>query len=259
MPLTAEQQEQLRIEYIDLIGFYQKVKQIVITSERANKEQKLSVPAIVELRSAFDHVARAHAVLYQLPIAEEYEGDEFKYCHKNLDKAHGHLYRAAYDAYDVIAIALAEEIDEYLDSFSKNTLFVVIPDASAKIIRPFEEAKTLVTAEKCRKDVTCKAEEEEQFSQYEKAADQLVNVKDEILRHMASLAAYDAEQKQAQTQAQIQADRRHKTGTYLAIGGILISIVSIVIGVVLSSGPVGAKGQSSESNLTFKNMSSPKK
>lgn len=239
MPLTKEQIEKLHSDYKNLVDFYQKkVREVIIASERLNPGQKISIPAVVEVRSAFDHVARAHAVMYGL-ITEKELGlsgaDVYTYCDKNFDKAHGHLYRAAYDAYDVIAVSSCLEIDKLTNSFSSRALFTVIPDASEKIINPYELAKNLVTKEKLQKDVNNKAEEQEQFEQYEKATNTLKDVHDTIIAHMPALIKIDTEEA-----AEI-AERRRKEEADLAQNrksdlknnwGLAIGIIGIIIGII---------------------------
>lgn len=197
MSLTQENKDKLHIEYQKLIEFYhKKVKEVVLASERLDPEQRISIPAVIEIRSAFDHVARVHAVMYDCDVNNsltESGLSSYEYCSKNLDKAHGHLYRAAYDAYDVIAISLQQEIEKLINSISRETLFAVIPDAVIKIYNPYIEASKLVTQEKIYKDVTSRAEEEKQFIQYEEAANQLFDVKETILKFMPALIEYENE------------------------------------------------------------------
>lgn len=195
--LSQGEKEILLNDYQKLIEFYQKkVKEVVVASERQSHEQKISIPAVIEIRSAFDHIARVHAVMYCDGVNDnlaESGLSSFEYCTKNLDKAHGHLYRAAYDAYDVIAISLQKEIERLLNSISRETLFAVVPDAHNMIYIPYHEARKLVTQEKTYKDVTSRTEEEKQFKQYETATNQLLDVKETILKHMAALVEYDKE------------------------------------------------------------------
>lgn len=197
MSLTQQEKDKLHTEYLKLIEFYhKKVKEIVLASERGDPKQRISIPAVIEIRSAFDHVARSHAVMYDCGIngnLTESGLSSYEYCSKNLDKAHGHLYRAAYDAYDVTAIALQEEIEKLINSVSREALFAVIPDAVNKIYNPYHDARKLVTQEKIYKDVTSRAEEEKQFMQYEEATNQLLDVEKTVREYMPALIEYDKE------------------------------------------------------------------
>lgn len=176
------------------------------------------------MRSAFDHIARAHAVMSGL-VSEKELGlsgaDVFRYCEKNFDKAHGHLYRAAYDAYDVIAVSYAIKIEELQKNFSSRALFTVIPDASEKIINPYESAKDLVTQEKLQKDVNNKAEEQEQFEQYETATNTLKDVYDTLTTHMPALLRVDKEERKS--------ERKNNLGLAIGIIGTVLGIIGVVL------------------------------
>lgn len=225
MSLSTDEQARLLGEYKKLVDFYQKtVKEIVLTSERSNQDQKLSIPAIVEIRSAFDHIARSHAAMYGLTPEEDLKKltglSLYEYCRKNLDKAHGHLYRAAYDAYDVIAVALALKNGRLLDSVSNKALFAVIPNAHEKIMRPYSDAMAIVTKEKTKKDVISREEEQSQFDQYEKAVNMLKDINDSIIEKMPSLTAYDDED-----------GKKDKNNTRFTI---LVALLSILVTILLA-------------------------
>lgn len=221
-PLSDEERNRLQADYEALIEFYySKVKEIVISTERLNKKQELSGPSIVEIRSAFDHVARAHAVLYGIHSEELLEGTGltlYDYCRKNIDKAHGHLYRAAYDAYDVMAYDLSAEILEKLNQVSQEALYKIIPNAADLIKKPFKEANALVTAEKCKKDVVSKEEEESNFLQYEKAASTLADINDLIDEKIGFMFEYDRELKKG-----------HLINKYSLTFGVIGVLLAIII------------------------------
>jgi hypothetical protein len=111
--LFESDKSDLTLAYKDLIKFYFEVKELIATAEREEEQQRISISAISELRSAFDHVARAHSVLCNVVPQEviqkttNFNADD--YCRKNYSKAYAHLYRAGYDAYDCIAISLVDE------------------------------------------------------------------------------------------------------------------------------------------------------
>lgn len=219
MSLSPQQIEELEIDYKGLIDFHNKANEVVIASERLDKEQRLSGVAIIELRSAFTHVMRAHGIVYgvvdEKVITEKTNLNAFDYCKKNIDKAKGHLYRAAYDAYDIIAINLSEKISEYLDSFSPQTLYSVIPSAAEDIAKPFEKAKALITSAKLEKDIGT-LEIEKQFAEYETATFQLIDIVDELEDKMSELIKFDNDLKKK--------DRKH----------LVISVIGIAIGTILA-------------------------
>lgn len=220
-PLSKDERDCLQADYVALIEFYYtKVKEIVVSTERLNRKQELSGPSIVEIRSAFDHVARAHAVLFGLHTDELLEGTGltlYEYCRKNIDKAHGHLYRAAYDAYDVMAYDLSAEIQDKLGQVSQEALYKIIPNAADLIKKPFKQANSLVTAEKCKKDVVSKEEEETNFFQYEKAATSLADINDTIDDNIGLMLDYDRERRKESL--------LNKYGVVIGVVGVVLAII----------------------------------
>ena len=194
----AESVEHFSVEdYKNLIKFYFDIKELITAAEREDGEQRLSISAITEVRSAFDHIMRAHNVEYQLISEEEIKettglnsGD---YCRKNYEKAYAHLYRAGYDAYDCIAISMIDRINYLLKTVSRQALHAVIPNVTSSIIKPYKEAKDLFTKAKVQKDVESHDQEKKQFEEYEQANKQLFDIKSILEDHETQLIDYDKE------------------------------------------------------------------
>jgi len=226
LPLSQKEQDQIFEIYKELIGFYHnKAIKIVLAHERLSEDQKLCIPAIMELRSSFEHIMRVKALLYGYVdedyILENSKLSLFDYCIKNIDKAHGHLYRAAYDAYDGIAFKLAKDIQNLMKDISFEAAFHIIPDFNSKINKPYRVALDLVTQGKSKKDVGSKAEEEKEFYEYETAANTLQDIKDIINENMPQMTMYVRE---------IERNRFiNKWGLAVGIIGILIGIVGILL------------------------------
>lgn len=226
MSLSPKQLQELDADYKELIAFHNKANEVIIASERLDKEQRLSGVAIIELRSALTHIMRAHGIVYGVVdekiISEKTNIPAFDYCKKNIDKAKGHLYRAAYDAYDIIAINLSEKINEYLDSFSPQALYTVIPDAARNIAKPFKKAQALITVGKLEKDIGT-LEIEKQFAEYETATFQLIDIVDELEDKMAELIEFDNDLKKK--------DKKHIA---IAVIGIAIGTILALIGITIA-------------------------
>lgn len=184
-------------DYKQLIAFYFRIKKLVAAAEREDLEQRISISAINELRSAFDHVMRTQGLIYgiveQANIRQESGLEPSEYCKMNLDKAYGHLYRAGYDAYDTISIRLIDEIENMLKRISRRTLHSVMKDATSRIAKPYLEAKSLFVEAKIRKDVESRDQEERQFRIYEDANLALCSIRDLILEDMDELVRYQNE------------------------------------------------------------------
>lgn len=216
-------------EYRGFIEFYHNTaKPAVIAAEQYDPEGRLAITAVVELRSAFDHMMRVNAarhkvlpegMLSSIPSISEY-------CKKNLDKAFGHLYRAAYDSYDIIAFALQMKIEGMLDEISYATLYTIIPNATALVKRPVNEAKHLVCEGKAQKDVESKEKEEKQFAKYEQALDKLKQVKEVLDEHMDELIECEKEKEKGKH------DNRRRFILSIIIA-VIIAVVAVAVGYVL--------------------------
>lgn len=232
MSLSSEQERKLHNKYLELLRFYQgSVKSIVLAAERVDREQRLSGSSIIEIRSAFEHISRAHAALYGFGDDEVKDSglSHHDYCGMNLNKAHGHLYRAAYDAYDAIGIAITEIVRDNLDSISKVTLYSVIPEATEIIIVPYEIANQLITEEKKKKDVVSKEIEEKIFLEYEKAILGLIEVKKFLEVRMSALIAFDTELQEKEKIKKEENSKREELERKKDRRNRLLTVVGIVI------------------------------
>lgn len=230
---TQEELDSLNDDYRKLIEFYHKhVKIIVVASERLSEGQKISAPSVIEIRSSFDHIARVHAIMYSTDVninSTDSGLSNYDYCIKNLDKAHAHLYRAAYDAYDVIAITLQKEVEKLLNSISRETLFAVIKDAHDKIYLPYHSARDLVTKEKINKDVSSKVDEQKQFAEYEVATNQLKDVQEYILKHMKALTEYEEARRKEEDYKLSSHEKKEYPWKQLAIASFVLTVISAII------------------------------
>jgi hypothetical protein len=102
--------EELRL----LSSLYEEVKKIVLLSENKNDEKAVLLTAVNELRNAFDHIMRCYL-----------DECDFK---EHIKKAKGHLYRAGYDAYELMAIDLSSQIKHLLKDYSFEIINKVLPN-----------------------------------------------------------------------------------------------------------------------------------
>ena len=227
---NGEVWDTIRADYGGLVKFYSNVKQLVVTAEKWDLDQRVPLSAISELRSVLDHIMRADQVLLGLRtqdnIRQQHGVTAAEYCTKNINKALGHLYRAGYDAYDVISMRLIDEIDRALRSVEIPALYAVVPSAAVDIERPFESAKRLAVEAKLLKDIEspsdaeeeepCAEQERECFRLYEKANMDLLDIRDRLLENMPQLVSYDQDQ------------RKHRSRNYLF--AICLTAVSLAVG-----------------------------
>ena len=128
-----------------------------------------------------------------------------------------HLYRAAYDAYDIIAFALTEKLEKCLEAVSSMTLHTVVPDAMERVVIPFQNALKLVTQAKVRKDVNGREAERMEFEQYEEAVNGLLDARDYIDPRLSELMRHERQQRRQ--------DRRR---TLITIAGWVVGAVATI-------------------------------
>jgi hypothetical protein len=207
MGLSQEQDDQLLQKWKNVLLLYLQVKPYVIASEKAaaslgeglggDGRERLSVTAINELRNAFDHFARAQAVWQGwVPVPEKAGLGAFEYCLTNIDKAKGHVYRAGYDALDIITTAKAAEVQRIVSSLRPSTLVTVFPTYGAEIRQPLMNALRFCDEAKASKDVESDKMGQQYYQMYKDALALLDGALTKLVAGLPELAAVDAEKRQ---------------------------------------------------------------
>ncbi|HNR58597.1 MAG TPA: hypothetical protein PKJ51_09085, partial [Methanothrix sp.] len=111
MHIDQEETKALR----DITEIYRIVKELSVLSE--SLDQSLFLPAINEIRDAFDHLMRVFA--YKFNMVDNRTED---YVNLNLVRSKSHLLRAAYDQIDYINIIILKDIEDTLAPFSFETI-----------------------------------------------------------------------------------------------------------------------------------------
>lgn len=124
MTETIDKEKLIYQKLTELSDIYKSVKHIFLLVEYYNESKGIVVSSINELRSAFDHVMRS-------VVKDNPEGSD-----DEMESAKKHLYRAAYDACEVIILDRLDYIESLKSSVSYNVLNKVYPDY-AKEILPF--------------------------------------------------------------------------------------------------------------------------
>jgi hypothetical protein len=102
---------------------YAKTKRFVIRAEQVDPQSRSNIAIFKEQRDALDHVMRA---LWEHFSEEPKLGEE--YLLGQVDKARGHLFRAAYDALDGAGISLKLRIAEAMQNISNEAISAVYPE-----------------------------------------------------------------------------------------------------------------------------------
>ncbi|MBI4287143.1 MAG: hypothetical protein HY671_01805 [Chloroflexi bacterium] len=155
--------------YLDKISkFYEITKELLIFGEQIDPENNTLSQTINELRNCLDHLMRV--VSFKFGNREMAEGAN--YARTNLDKAYGHVYRAAYDTLDWVSLNLKDRMISELNGFTIETIQAVIPeyftDIKPKLDRILNEEVTKLRSEK---DIA--ASSEDNFIKYVKVTAEL--------------------------------------------------------------------------------------
>ncbi|MBN1343266.1 MAG: hypothetical protein JXQ73_11335 [Phycisphaerae bacterium] len=253
MDLTEEQHKEVKQAYATLTKLYMRVKGYVIASEdletlsEASEDETLagqeclSVAAINELRNGFDHDNRVKAVLLlgDNSGAEKAKLGPYEYCVKNVNKAIGHVYRAGYDALEIVYLHESSEIVRLLDGFRMSTLATVMPDYAEAIHAKRDAARELHKKAKSFKDVESEKLLEEgqlgegfsvHFDNYEKAV-AILDALVQTLHGKLPVLQQVEEEKERDLEGQLRTARSQRNW---ALIGILATVVLAAIGILVT-------------------------
>jgi len=206
-------------KYLENIGkYYAITKELLLFGEQVDPENRTLPQVINELRNCLDHIMRV--VLFKLGLSKH---NEANYVKINLDKAYGHVYRAAYDALDWISLTLKGRVIDELQGFSLDTIQAVLPEYFKEIKPRFEEIITNeVTILRMEKDVAQKSEEN--LAKYGQVVAEMKRLFNLIVNRKSALVEYQTRQVKSQRKQLIQS----------IIVKIIIGVVSgVVVGLVV--------------------------
>lgn len=124
MAEVTEREKLICKKLTELSEIYKSVKHIFLLVEYYNGKKGIVVSSINELRSAFDHVMRAMT-------KEEVTGLE-----DEIDSAKKHLFRAAYDACEVIILDRLDYIESLKGMVSFKSIAEIYPEYVTEVL-PF--------------------------------------------------------------------------------------------------------------------------
>lgn len=107
----------------ELCVIYAKTKRFVLIAEQADPESRSNIAIFKEQRDALDHIMRGLAAHF----GEDESGGP-DYLRSQIEKARGHLYRAAYDALDGAGISSKIRIDDAMKNVSVDAIAAVYKD-----------------------------------------------------------------------------------------------------------------------------------
>jgi len=218
--LTSDDRSQLK----RLTEFYVQIKLLILYSEEIDPDARSNIQVIKELRDALDHIMRVMNV--RLANGQASEGGSDLYCAKNLDRAYGHLSRAAFDALDGTILSLKERIAEILETYPLEVIREVVPDYWDK--RKFLESLTHnIASDRASKDVGSNIPET--FDRYVADVEAIKNFYSDLVQAGPSLDACNSKHKKTKTEENSDSFwTQVKAGIlYSIIVGILTGLFSI--------------------------------
>lgn len=112
----------------DLLKSYESAKKLILLSEYYNKDHKLSISVINELRNALDHIMRGVKIVNNI-------NDEFS-------KAEGHIYRSAFDACEIIVLNRLSYIHSFKEKHGIQIINKLCPEYFEKYLPLITEIKS---------------------------------------------------------------------------------------------------------------------
>lgn len=211
-----------KLDYYDslqgLYDLYDKVRQAIILVENFDKERKMYIAPINQLRSALDHVFKAvNCAKYQEQSVYE------------LKEAKEHLDRAGYDALELLAANLGTTIIEKVSQYDNNTLTSVFPDYFTEIKPKITDIRNAVANLRSEK----KIDSERSFSAYFDQITELIDLDKRVDVMIPSLEEF--KQKEEKT-IQKEDKKKQKERRREWIIGLLSAIISgTIVGLIVYS------------------------
>jgi hypothetical protein len=97
----------------DIKELYIEVKEAIILAENFDPSNDVLLSPLTELRNSLDHIMRS------LIYADKLDNE--------LDEAKEHLYRAGYDAYEVLAINVGQRIVKIIEKYDAEIISSIFP------------------------------------------------------------------------------------------------------------------------------------
>lgn len=188
-----------------LYELYDKVRQAVILVENFDKERKMYIAPINQLRSALDHIFKA------VNCAKNPEHSTYE-----LKEAKEHLDRAGYDALELLAANLGTTIIEKVSQYDNRALTAVFPDYFTEIKPKITDIRNIVANLRSEK----KIDSEKSFSAYFDQITELIDLDKRVDVMIPSLEEF--QQKESKSERKIW------------IAGIVSAIISgLAVGIVV--------------------------
>jgi hypothetical protein len=177
---------------IKIAKYYRVAKELIIYGEQIDTKNRTLAQTLSERTNALDHIMRV--ILEKIGMRDDVVGDPIAYNRINLDKAYGHIYRAAYDALDWVALTIQERLAKDMGAISLETISVIMPDYFTKI-KPglYKILYDDITRLRDEKDVA--TDNETNLEQYTATVFELKKLFDQVNQRLPDLIKYEFKSK----------------------------------------------------------------
>jgi hypothetical protein len=169
----------------EIIELYFRVKKLIIEAENVDPEKRIPLNSVNEMRNALDHLMRVWGK--KQGLIENVDVD------LNLQQAMEHIYRAGYDACDLIAISLFEAIDGLLRDYSSRAILQVIPDFYQRIYPKLEKLRREIEEAKVIKGTLEESFSPQYFQRYESIVKEVKELKAELEEKVTAIERVESE------------------------------------------------------------------
>jgi len=169
-------------QILKLAELYKEVKSVITLCEKYDPQQKLALGPLNELRNALDHIFRAF---------DPVEIDE-----KQFGKVANHLKRAAFDAYDALAIVLFAEISEIESNYSAKVISKICPKYYEEYHSEITKLNKILAEDKSNRPEL----KEKYFDKVNESIEKAIHIYDDIKSKIPAFERYSSEDKKRETQ-----------------------------------------------------------
>ena len=100
-------------KFKDIKDLYAEVKEVIVLAENFDNDNDVYLSPLTEIRNTLDHIMRSFSYPDKI--------------HTEFDEAKEHLYRAGYDAYEVLAINVSSRMIKCIEKYSSQTISTIFP------------------------------------------------------------------------------------------------------------------------------------
>jgi hypothetical protein len=203
-------------QFRDYSALYAKTKRFILLAEEVDPESRSNIAVFKEQRDAHDHIMR-------VVVEAGRESPKTDYIDMHFEKARGHLFRAAYDALEGIAISCKLKLVP-LSDVPNGAFSAVYPEYWQQIVH-FDKTHREITMARSNKDIG--RDTLQNLERYEQQVDHLYKVHHEMLLRVPALEDWtrrNEREKNAEGARQL----KFKWKEFLIFGAIGALIVALV-------------------------------